>query len=217
MLLKKDQPAGTPSFDLDSDEVDTVVDLICRGAMEARPDLTAGLLEVPITIRTRKAMKRIKRELGLTNIEVSGEIEIDEMSTKDETLLGRIDIVLKFLRQFGDERDYVAVECKRVGAGRKFSHLNSKYVTKGVVRFVNGQYAESHGWGFMLGYVLALPAKSVTSSVDKRLCKDYGTAAKLQAASGHMHALSIHENSLTQVSGTQIKIRHIMVDMTTAA
>jgi hypothetical protein len=217
MQLTPDLPTGNPSFELEADEIDTVIDLICRGATEARPQMTPGLLEVPMTNIVRKAMKRVKRDLGLTNLEVSGEVEIDDMSTEGAELLGRIDIILKFLRQFGNEDDYVGVECKRVGAGSAYGQLNSRYVTQGAIRFVNGQYATGHAWGFMLGYVLALPVEAVIQAIDQRLRKDYGEAAKLEVAPAHDEALSIHEGVLQQNSGGAIRMRHLMVDMTGAA
>ena len=217
MQLTPDLPAGLPSFDLEEDEIETVIDLICRGAREARQHLAPGLLEVPITVIVRKAMKRVKRDLGLTNLEVAGETEIDDMKSDGADLLGRIDITLKFLRQFGNEDDYVGVECKRVGAGNAFSQLNTRYVTQGVVRFVDGQYAAGHAWGFMLGYVLVPPAEAIVQAVDSRLQKDYGTAAALTAASAHADALCIHQGSLQRADGTPIRLRHLFVDMAPAA
>lgn len=217
MQLTPDWPAGAPSFDLEEDEIETVVDLICQGAREARQHLTPGLLEVSITVIVRKAMKRVKGDLGLTNLEVAGEIELDDMESEGADLLGRIDITLKFLRQFGNEDDYVGVECKRVGAGSAFSQLNTRYVTHGVIRFVNGQYATGHAWGFMLGYVLALPADAIVQAVDGRLQKDYGGGAALATTPVHADALSIHEGTLQRADGTYIRLRHLFVDMLPAA
>ena len=68
MQLAPDLPIGEPPFGLSDDEIETVVDLTCQGAREARAEVTSGLLEVPITIVVRKAMRRIKGQLGLTNI-----------------------------------------------------------------------------------------------------------------------------------------------------
>jgi len=67
-LLTPDRPYGNPAFALSSDEIDTVLDLVCRGAEEARAHVTPGMLEVPTTIVVRKAMRRVKRALGLTNL-----------------------------------------------------------------------------------------------------------------------------------------------------
>ncbi|WP_426754757.1 hypothetical protein [Myxococcus sp. Y35] len=217
MQLGPDLPVGVPSFDLSEDEVETVIALTCRGAREARANVTPGMLEVPISIRVRKAMRQVKKQLGLTNLEVRGEHELEDMSTNDSSLLGRIDITLKFRRQFGDEDDYIAIECKRVGAGGAYSVLNGRYVSEGVARFVNGQYAVGHAWGFMLGYVLSLPVDQVIDTIGTRLCKDYGKDAKLTPRTCHQDALTVKVGRLVQQSGHTIRLCHLFVDMTPAA
>jgi hypothetical protein len=214
-LLAPDQPYGNPAFALSPDEVDTVLDLVCRGAEEARAHITPGMLEVPTTIIVRKAMRRVKRELGLSNLQVRGEQEIDNMATADPAILGRIDITLQFLHQFGEEDAFVAVECKRVMAGD--SGLNGSYVTKGVERFASGKYGAGHAWGFMLGYVLALPVDDIVAAINQRVCKVYGEAAALQASTTHPHALRVLENVLVQSGHHAIRLRHIFVDMQVAA
>lgn len=214
MSFTPDLPVGVPSFGLSEDEIATVVDLTCQATQEIRQQISPNDLEVPITIMVRKAMRRVKRKLGLTNLEVRGEHEIENMAAQDATLLGRIDITMKFLRQFGDEDDYVAIECKRVGAGAAYSQLNGRYVTEGVVRFVNGQYAVGQAWGFMLGYVLSLPEVKIVTSIDKLLRKTYGQDAKLTSTLCHADALAIHDSKLVRRSGSPINLRHIFVDMT---
>lgn len=214
-LLTPDLPFGQPAFALSADQIATVLDLICRGAQDARADVKLGMLEVPTTMIVRKAMRRVKKRLELTNLEIRGEHELENMATKDAAILARIDITLKFLHQFGDEDAYVAIECKRVGA--KLSTLNSSYVTNGVDRFVTGQYAAGHEWGFMLGYVLALPAEDVVTSVDDRLRKTYGDGAKLTREAAHAMSLAILEGTLSQKGGHPIRLKHIFVNMTPAA
>ena len=214
-LLTPDVAFGQPAFALSADQIATVLDLICRGAQDARADVKSGMLEVPTTMIVRKAMRRVKKRLELTNLEIRGEHELENMATKDAAILARIDITLKFLHQFGDEDAYVAIECKRVGA--KLSTLNSSYVTNGVDRFVTGQYAAGHEWGFMLGYVLALPAEDVVTSVDDRLRKTYGDAAKLTREAAHAMSLAILEGTLPQKGGHPIRLKHIFVNMTPAA
>jgi hypothetical protein len=214
-LLTPDMPFGEPAFGLNTDQIATVIDLACRGAHAARPELTPGMLEVPATRIVRKAMRRVKASLFLTNIEVRGEHELEDMATTDAAILGRIDITLKFLHQFGDEDAYVAIECKRVGA--TLTGLNASYVTHGVDRFATGQYAAGHDWGFMLGYVLALPAEDVVKAIDERIRKTYGEAAKLSTDAAHVLALAILEGALQQNEGHLIRMKHIFVDMTPAA
>lgn len=210
-LLAPDRPYGNPAFALSSDEVDTVLDLVCRGAKEARTYLTPGMLEVPTTIVVRKAMRRVKRALGLTNLQIRGEQEIDDMATTDAAIRGRIDITLQFLHQFGDEDAYVAVECKRVRADDP--RLNASYVNQGVERFASGKYAAGHPWGFMLGYVLALPVDDIVAIIDQRVRRTYGEAAALAAIPAHPHALRVLENDLLQAGDHPIRLRHIFVDM----
>lgn len=214
-LLTPDVPFGLPPFALSEDQIATVVDLVCQGCNAARPDVTPGMLEVPTTIVVRKAMRRIKKTLGLTNLQIRGEVALEDMATNDPALLGRIDITLQFLHQFGDEDAYVAVECKRVRAGD--SSLNGSYVAKGVDRFVTSQYAAGHDWGFMLGYVLALPASHVVDAIDARIRKTYGEAAGLTPETTHALSLAVLEGALLQSSSHTIHLKHIFVDMLPAA
>lgn len=214
-LLTPDVPYGLPAFALSEDQIATVVDLVCRGCDAARPDITPNMLEVPTTIVVRKGMRRVKKTLGLTNLQVRGEVELEDMATNDPALLGRIDITLQFLHQFGDEDAYVAVECKRVRAGD--STLNGSYVAKGVDRFVTSQYAAGHDWGFMLGYVLALPVSDVVDAIDARIRKAYGETAGLTPEATHALSLAMLEGALAQSSGHTIRLKHIFVDMLPAA
>jgi hypothetical protein len=215
MRLSSDAPIGRPPFELSSDEIATVVDLLCRGVAEARAFVTVGMLEVPITTHVKKAMRRLKKELGLTNLEIVGEFELLDLSNDDAEVLGRIDFILRFLHQFGDEDAYLGVECKRVAHGDM--SLNRRYVTQGVSRFVTGQYAAGHHWGMMLGYVLKLPSATLVAGIDDRIRKAYGESAKLDLIDAHPDALSLHIGELIQGSnGHVIRLVHIFVDMTPA-
>jgi hypothetical protein len=214
-LLTPDIPYGSPAFALSDDQIATVLDLVCRGVDEARPDVTPGMLEVPTTVIVRKAIRRVKKSLGFTNLQIRGEHELEDMSTTDPSILGRIDITLQFLHQFGDEDAYVAVECKRVRAGD--ATLNASYVTNGVHRFVTGQYAAGHEWGFMLGYVLGLPIEEVVSFIDARVRKVYGAPAALAPDTPHPASLAVLESAVVQSGHHTIRIKHVFVDMLAAA
>lgn len=214
-LLTPDVPYGSPAFALSDDQIATVLDLVCRAADEARADVTPGMLEVPTTVVVRKAMRRVKKALGFTNLQIRGEHELEDMSTTDPSILGRIDITLQFLHQFGDEDAYVAVECKRVRAGD--ATLNGSYVTNGVHRFVTGQYAAGHEWGFMLGYVLGVPVDDVVSFIDARLRKVYGDPAALMPDTPHKASLAVLESAVVQVGHHTLRLKHVFVDMLAAA
>jgi hypothetical protein len=216
MHLAPDLPLGRPSFDLSEDQIATVVDLLCNGVAAARPLLQPGMLEVPITLHVKKAMRRLKKELGLSNLEIVGEFEVLDLSNDAPEVLGRIDIILRFLHQFGDEEAYLGVECKRVSHGD--AGLNQRYVTQGVNRFVTGQYAAGHHWGMMLGYVLRLPTVALVNGIDARIRATYGETAKLSDIEAHAEALSIRQGDLTQGSmGHVIRLIHVFVDTTPAA
>jgi hypothetical protein len=214
-LLAPDIPFGQPAFALSEDQIATVLDIVCRGADAARADIVSKMLEVPITVIIRKAMRRVKRDLGLTNLQIRGEHELENMATTDGAILGRIDITLQFLHQFGNEDAYVAIECKRVAASQ--ATLNANYVSKGVNRFVTGQYSAGHECGFMLGYVIELPAEKIVQSIDKHMCDTYGQGSKLSPIQAHSLSLALLEGVVTQSDGHVIKLRHIFVDMLPAA
>lgn len=216
MRLLPDIPEGRPSFRLSADEVDTVIDLLCKAASEARMVVTDGMLEVPMTVHMRKRMRRLKSALGLTNLEIIGEFELLDLSNVDPEVLGRIDVVLRFLHQFGDEEAYLGVECKRVGSGD--SALNHRYVAEGVNRFATGKYGAGHHWGVMLGYVIKLPAATLVADIDNRIRKAYGEDSRLESLSPHGNSLDMKTGRLPQGSGGHIiRLIHIFVDMTPAS
>lgn len=214
-MLAADRPYGNPSFGLSGDQVATVIDLVCRGAEKARSFLTPGMLEVPITVLVRKAMRVIKTELGLSALEVRGEHELENMAMMDSSILGRIDITLKFMHQFGIEDAYVAVECKRLSAQK--SDLSTRYVTEGMARFASGQYAKGHQWGFMLGYVLALPIDAILAAINKRAHENFGDDALLETNNHDFTAIALRRCRLTQADGHTIEMMHLFVDMQTAS
>ena len=210
-VLARDIPYGNPAFELSEDQIATVLDIVCRGAHTARPDVTPGMLEVPLTRVVRKGMKRVRSTLGITNLEIHGEYEVDNMETSDPSILGRIDIILRFLHQFGQEDAYVAVECKRVRP--RDATLNGRYVSRGVDRFVTGKYAAGHEWGFMLGYMLALPAQDVIDFIDRRIRKIHGSRSALQAEPTHPRSLAVLASALVQSEHHHIQLKHVFVDM----
>lgn len=214
MRLSPEQPLGRPSLHLAADEIATAVDLICQGVAEARTSVTAGMLEVPITIRVRKAMRRVKRRLEIANIEIAGEVELLDENDPSAATMGRIDIIAKFRQHFGDENAYLGIECKRIAPGD--STLNRRYVAEGVDRFASGQYGPGHPLGMMLGYVLSVPAGELAEDIDSRIQTAYGAAAKLAVTGCHPGALCMHEGAIPQGGAHHIRLLHIFVDMTPA-
>lgn len=78
------------------------------------------------------------------------EHEIDE----EGELLGRIDLSI---RHGYNEEVYYSLECKRlrfVDSSGQLRHLAVEYVTDGMIRYFNGQYAVGLNKAAMLGYVM---------------------------------------------------------------
>jgi hypothetical protein len=215
MHLSPESPAVGRPFDLSQDEVATVVDLLCCGSAEARQLVTPGMLEVPITTHVKKAMRRFKRRLGLTNLQIAGEFEVLDIDDNDPSVKGRIDIVFQFLHQFGNEDAFLAVECKRVSPDDHT--LNRRYVTQGVTRFASEQYGPGHHWGILLAYVLRLPAPDLVAVIDGHIRQRYGQASQLTPVDKHRDALEMHSGTVPRLtSGRVIRLLHIFVDMTPA-
>lgn len=213
-LDRPDSCHGNPALELREDEIETVVELICRGCHEARGQVTRGMSEPNITRVVRKSMIRAKRALGTPHVQIQGEFELDDMDTSDPRILGRVDMTLRFRHQFGDEGAYVAVECKRVAAGD--SRLNGLYITEGVSRFASGKYSRGHTWAFMLGYVIALPAGDIVDFINAKISGTYGVGAELRPARHHPWSLAIRQSELSQGGGHVIRLMHVFVDMCAA-
>lgn len=213
MRLSPDTPIGKPSLSLRQDQIDTAADLLCQGATDARKLVHPQMHEVPISQLVVKSMRRLKKRLRLSNLEVTSEYELLDLDETSPETKGRIDITFKFAHQFGDEDAYLAVECKRVSpAHTSWSH---KYVTQGVDRFAKGQYSDGHYWGMMLGYVLQTPIGNLVDKISHKILLKYGIEAKLQPCLAHPDALCMRIGALPQGSqGHKIRLLHIFVDMT---
>ena len=216
MPFMHSKPPRHPSFKLSDDQIATVLDLICRGSNQARGHVSLGMREPEINRIVWQSMRQIKDELELVGVEIHGEVQVvsDPVRFRESALV-KPDIFLKFIHQFGNEDEYVAIECKLVKATD--TSLNGRYVTDGVDRFATGKYAKHHQRAFMLGYVLALPVESVIAYIDTRIRERYGSGAALQRHAPRQHSLAVCENALIQVGTGQIRLTHVFVDMLSAS
>ena len=216
MPFMRSKPPRRPPFDLSEDQIATVLDLICRGSRKAREHVSLGMREPDINLRVWQSMRQIKDGLKPVSIEVYSEVPVASSSAHSPpSVLRKPDIFLKFIHQFGNEDEYVAIECKRVKAND--TTLNGRYVAEGVDRFATGKYAKHHRWAFMLGYVLALPVEGVILYIDNRLRERYGPSAVLTKHPPRQHSLAICENALIQGNPGQIRLMHVFVDMLSAS
>lgn len=111
--------------------------------------IPSDIHEVPIT---RYFCAHLRNNKNRSKLPFSIQPESQELDESGREL-GRID--LKF--QHGhDEAVYFSFECKRlrVTLPSGFRTLSNEYVTEGMYRYFNGQYATGLDKGGMLGYVL---------------------------------------------------------------
>ena len=127
---------------------------------------TCDLLEVPMT-RSFCAHLRSNKNHSLVFFRIDWESnEIDDSGD----ITGRID--LKFSQGL-DEKVYFSIECKRLRVifPNRFDSLASKYVTDGMSRYFNGQYAQGLDRGGMLGYVMDGNCNEAIKDVQKAIEK----------------------------------------------
>ncbi len=200
-------------------QVVMVIELLCCRADEVRKHFAHHMKEAKITQTVRRSVLRVKQRRRLAGVQILGEVELDDTSTPQGRIQGRLDLMIQFSTQFGDEGDegeYLAVECKLVAAGN--ATLNRLYVRKGGKRFVIGKYSKGHKWAIMLGYVLVLPVDEVEDDIDRRLAKAYGPDAGLRVAVAQPPtALGVYEGNLEQDPSNNIRSKHVFVDMVQAS
>lgn len=123
----------------------------------------SNALEVPITRRFRA---RLRQDKNLRRLPVRIERESPEDSFDSGKEIGRID--LRFCHGYREEV-YFAFECKRLNLrrGKKRQSLATEYVDDGLMRFVDGRYAQGLHSGGMLGYVMDGDVPAATRSVQR--------------------------------------------------
>ena len=88
------------------------------------------------------------------HIESQRELLSDDLQDNPNPI-GYLDICVLFLT--GSDKLYLAMECKRLNvrqAKNRTATQASEYVTKGMMRFMSGQYSPTWPLGAMLGYVM---------------------------------------------------------------
>jgi hypothetical protein len=108
--------------------------------------------EVPITKRFCCLLRSLKKPRRDLEFRIDWEFSVlDKESGRD---VGRIDLTFS---HGWNEDVYFALECKRlnvVDSAGTLRSLATAYVRKGMMRFVEGQYAKGLDKGGMLGYVM---------------------------------------------------------------
>lgn len=153
------------------------------------------------------------------------EIQVVELDPAPGQELGRLDIAFKPTAIPGapDESIYFCLECKRLNVvinGHKRPG-GSEYVTHGMARFVNGQYASAVRHGGMLGYVLDGDLAGAIKNVESNV-KSQHVALGMESP-GILHPSSaLTEATTARVSlhnrageSVPFRIHHLFVDTLT--
>ena len=130
---------------------------------------TTQTCEVPITQEFFVVLNRNQQSSYLPFLI---DLEIILPNEKGTGQKGRSDI--RFIHGFR-RQVYFSIECKRLRwefPNGRFDSLARKYVTDGMYRYFNGQYAQDLDKGGMLGYVMdgntALAVNDVKAAIEKR-------------------------------------------------
>ena len=129
---------------------------------------TSQIHEVPIT---QEFFVVLERNQEFSKLPFLPDLEVILPNENGTEQKGRLD--LRFIHGYR-RKVYFSIECKRlrVHFPSGFDTLASKYVTEGMYRYFNGQYAQGLDKGGMLGYVMDgnidEAIQNVKSSIENR-------------------------------------------------
>ena len=125
---------------------------------------------------TRRLVRRIRRDERIRDsfLQVESQRELlDDDPDTDTGPQGYLDISILFW--VGRDNLCLAIECKRLNVINKRGERDSlaqEYVRKGMMRFVNGQYAPDLALGGMIGYVMDGDTEFAFSAVRAKIQAD---------------------------------------------
>lgn len=136
----------------------------------------------------------------------------------DGNVVGRIDLVFN---QGYDEKVYYSFECKVLRVNRssgKFAALYSQYVTEGIYRYFNGQYAQGLNKGGMLGYVMDSDVDKavigVRNAIENRRTELHMAPKDTLGPSSESNSKLVKETVHKFGPGNRFLIYHIFLPMT---
>ena len=170
-MLPLDEPSaiGQTTINLSVDIIATVLDItvVAWSKLMEFKKINNKMLENKITGYLRREMTSEKNSRPKLKNQIRIESEVGTLSSQESVEPeGRIDI--KIIYSFNEE-EYFSMECKRVSSSStgKDRELAKKYLTNGIMRFVEGIYSPGHDFGAMLGFVI----DSNTQGCMDRICQ----------------------------------------------
>jgi hypothetical protein len=194
--------AGAPSewLDLLDSLVPDIINLVVTTWTDM-PGIASDALEDPTT-KTLCRLLRMNRSASDLPFQIQIQmVELDPAEGEDE---GRMDIA--FCPLVPREDIYFCLECKRLNVlkdGERRAYA-TEYVTKGMIRFVSGQYAAIVRHGGMLGYVLDGDVKRAMKNVGEAIKMHHidlgmqapGEMQQSPIAAGNPHMRETHHKRL---------------------
>lgn len=162
---------GVPTewIDLIGSMVPEILDLVVA-SWSLMPPIDRDSREDPIT---EELCRLLRANRSSSDLPFRIDIQMVELDPNPGEIQGRLDIV--FSPMVPREDIYFCLECKRlnVPGGSGVRSFATEYVTRGMMRFVRGQYGRRVNHGGMLGYVLdgdfAAAFAAITKAIQARL------------------------------------------------
>lgn len=157
-MLPLDEPSaiGQATINLSVDIIATVLDIttVAWSKLTISKKVNSQMLENKIAGYLRREMTREKNSRPKLKKQIRIESEVGTFASHESVEPeGRIDI--KIIYSFNEE-EYFSMECKRVSSSttEKDRELAKKYLTNGIMRFVEGKYSSGHDFAAMIGFVI---------------------------------------------------------------
>lgn len=162
---------GVPTqwIDLIDSLVPDILDLVVA-SWSLMPAIDPASREDPIT---DELCRRLRANRSSSDLPFRIDIQMVELDPNPGEIQGRLDIV--FSPMVPREDVYFCLECKRLNVpnGSSIRSFATEYVTRGMMRFVRGQYGRRIRHGGMLGYVFdgnfAAAFAAITNAIRARL------------------------------------------------
>ena len=136
----------------------------------------------------------------------------------EDTTKGRTDIKVQTMNTFVDTSAYYIIECKRLNNQnlRGKTGLNAKYIGRGIMRFVSGQYSTNKYLNGIIGFVVAQMDIDVNVKNINHLLKETFSEANTEIVLTSLNFIrdfqyqyySLHQGT----DNKKIKLYHLMFD-----
>ena len=206
---------GTPRLPIGSAFVRSALDLLATGAanLHAKQSVTAKMREDRISQRLNEEMEALHRGSDSDIVNWSMRPARSAPGKPDDTF--EVDFSFHANRFPRDQRSYLGVEAKKLsGAASRLANL---YVSKGVLRFVTGQYSLGHDYAVMLGYVVTGPidgaATRVKAAMDRNAVKTRQLAQFSYDRSDYDHPIIYSSRHIQDGAQEPLKLVHLLVDL----